>query len=195
MNSVFYDMIDQLMKVYIEDVVVKFAVILDHLGHLTIAFERIGKHKLNIDLLKCAFRIKVGNILGFLVHKWGIKMVKNKAKAIIKAWPSKTKEKLQQLLNQINFLWRFISNMARQTYSFRPLLKLYDEEAFEWKLEHCVVFDKIKNYLSHTLVFIPLGPHYPLLMYNSVATISLGVYWPKRMNKILSRSSTILVGL
>jgi hypothetical protein len=38
--------------------------------------------------LKCAFGVIAGNFLGFLVHNRGIKVDKNKAKAILQAKPS-----------------------------------------------------------------------------------------------------------
>ena len=39
--------------------------------------------------LKCAFGISVGNFLGFLMHKKGIEVDKNKAKAVLEASPPK----------------------------------------------------------------------------------------------------------
>lgn len=38
-NSILHDMINQFIEVYIDDVIVKFAVISDHLSHLTIPFK------------------------------------------------------------------------------------------------------------------------------------------------------------
>lgn len=60
--------------------------------------------------LKYVFDVQAGNFLGFLFHQKGVEVDKNKAKAIIKAQPSRTKKDLQYLLGQINFLRHFISN-------------------------------------------------------------------------------------
>jgi hypothetical protein len=74
--------------------------------------------------LKCAFGVKADNFLGFLVHNRGIKIDKNKAKAITQVKPPTNKKELQRLLGQINFLRRFISNIAGRTKTFSPLLNL-----------------------------------------------------------------------
>ena len=79
--------------------------------------------------LKCAFGVIAGNFLGFLVHNRGIKVDKNKAKAISQAKPPSNRKELQRLLGQINFL-RFIANLAGRTKVFSPLLRLKDHEAF-----------------------------------------------------------------
>ena len=39
-------------------------------------------HQLNLNPLKCAFRVHVGNFLGFLVHQRGIEVDHNKEKDI-----------------------------------------------------------------------------------------------------------------
>lgn len=92
---------------------VKFVVMPDHLDHIIKAFEQMRKHKLKMNSLKHAFGVQVRNFLGFLVHQQGIEVDRNKAKAIIEAWPSKTKKELQWLFNQINFQRWFIFNTAR----------------------------------------------------------------------------------
>ena len=72
------------------------------------AFLRMRRHQLKMNPLKCAFRVKVGNLMGFLVHNRAIKIDKNKAKAIMQEKPPTNKKELQRLLGQINFLRRFI---------------------------------------------------------------------------------------
>lgn len=87
-------MISQFMDVYIDDIIIKVAVIPDHLGHLTMAFEQIRKHKLKMNPLKHAFKVHIGNFLGFLIHQKGIEVNKNKVKLIIKTQLPKTKKEL-----------------------------------------------------------------------------------------------------
>lgn len=54
-------MINKFVEVYVDDMV-------DHLSHLTMAFEQMRKHKLKMNPLKCTFRVQPINFLGFLVH-------------------------------------------------------------------------------------------------------------------------------
>lgn len=86
------------------------------------------QYKLNLNPLKCAFGVNVGNFLGFLVCKRGIELDKNKAKAILEAKPPGNKKELQRFLGQVNFLRRFISNCAGRTKAFSPLLKLKNQD-------------------------------------------------------------------
>ncbi|XP_051141292.1 uncharacterized protein LOC127258485 [Andrographis paniculata] len=61
---------------------------------------------------KCAFRVVSRNLLGFMVHNKGIEMDSNKTKAIINARAPENLKQLQGFLGQVNFLRRFVSNVA-----------------------------------------------------------------------------------
>ncbi|XP_048448092.1 uncharacterized protein LOC125480894 [Pyrus x bretschneideri] len=93
---------------------------------------------------KCAFGLSANNFLGFLVHYPGIKVDKNKARAIIDAPPSTTKKQLQSLLGKINFLRHFIANSMGKMKVFSTLLKVMDSDTFEWREEHQDAFTQIK---------------------------------------------------
>ena len=80
--------------------------------------------------LKCAFGVRAGDFLGFVVHKKGIEINQNKAKAILDLKPPLTKKQLQSLLGKINFLRRFISNLSGKTNVFSPLLKIKKDSEF-----------------------------------------------------------------
>src|SRR3954464_7658799 len=135
MNSIFHDFIETFMQVYIDDIVIKSVSDDNHLNHLSQSFERMRKHGLKINPLKCAFFVQAGDFLGFLVHKNGIEINPNKTKAIMETKPPSTKKQLQSLLGKITFLKRFISNLSGRIQAFSPLLRL-KEGKFEWLAEH-----------------------------------------------------------
>ncbi|KAI5393297.1 hypothetical protein KIW84_060424 [Lathyrus oleraceus] len=108
---------------------------------------------LKMNPLKCAFGVQAGDFLGFVVHKKGIEINENKAKAIMEAKAPSTKKGLQSLLGKINFLIRFISNLSGKTQAFSPLLRLKKED-FAWGQEQQAVFDKIKEYLASPPILI-----------------------------------------
>ena len=60
-------------------------------------------------------------------------MDQNKAKAIILAKAPQNKKELQNFLGQVNYLRRFISNLARKTKIFSDLIKLKEVEEFKWE--------------------------------------------------------------
>ena len=82
MNAFFHDMIGHRMEVYINDIVVKSRRVNEHVDHLRKSFERMRHHQLKLNPLKCAFGVRIGNFLGFLVHQRGIEVDWNKARAI-----------------------------------------------------------------------------------------------------------------
>ncbi|KAM1978609.1 hypothetical protein PS2_014717 [Malus domestica] len=131
MNAIFHDLIVHNMEVYIDDIVVKSKTEEQHLIDLRQALTRIRIHKLKMNPKKCAFGVRTGNFLGFLVHQRGVEVDKNKSRAIMESFPPINKMQLQRLLGKINFLRRFIANLAGKIQSLTPLLKLKDTESFE----------------------------------------------------------------
>ena len=55
MNSIFQDFIETFMKVYIDDIVAKSISDESHLDHLRQSFERMRKHGLKMNPIKCIF--------------------------------------------------------------------------------------------------------------------------------------------
>ena len=57
----------------------------------------------------------------------------NKEKAIASSNAPQNKKELQQFLGQVNYLRRFISNLAGKTKEFSNLVKLKNMEEFTWE--------------------------------------------------------------
>jgi hypothetical protein len=68
MNLIFHDLIGVIMKVYIDDIVIKSAAHKSHLADLRLAFERMRHYGLKMNPLKCAFGVSAGKFLGFIIH-------------------------------------------------------------------------------------------------------------------------------
>ena len=98
----------------------------------------------------------------------------NKAKAIISAKTPQNKKEFQKFLGQVNYLRRFISNMAGKTKVFSDLIKLKQVEEFKWEKQHQIAFDGIKGYLSKPLVLMPPLKGQPLKLYLLAAKESIG---------------------
>nr|XP_028949231.1 uncharacterized protein LOC114821334 [Malus domestica] len=123
---------------------------------------------------KCAFGVRAGNFLGFLVHQRGVEVDKNKSRAILESLPPTNKVQLQRLLGKINFLRRFIANLAGKIQPLTPLLRLKDRENFEWGPTHQQAFDSIKAYLTSPPVLVPPQRGKPLKLYISASERSIG---------------------
>ncbi|CAN6557364.1 unnamed protein product [Malus baccata var. baccata] len=71
MNAIFHDLIGHSMEVYIDDIMVKSKTEEQHLIDLKQALTRMRIHKLKMNPKKCAFGVRAGIFLGFLVHQRG----------------------------------------------------------------------------------------------------------------------------
>ena len=60
-----------------------------------------------------------------------MEVYQNKAKAIISAKATQNKKELQKFLGQVNYLRRFVSNLAEKTKEFSYLIKLKEVEEFK----------------------------------------------------------------
>jgi hypothetical protein len=74
MNLIFHDMLGIILEIYIDDVIVKSNSMDNHLANLRLALERMGRHGLKMNTLKCAFGVSAGKFLGFIIYEHGIEI-------------------------------------------------------------------------------------------------------------------------
>ena len=97
----------------------------------------------------------------------------NKVKAIISAKAPKNTKELQKFFGQVNYLRRFIFNLAGKTKVFSDLIKLKEVEEFKWEKQHQIAFDGINGYLSKPPVLMPPLKSRPLKLYLSIEKESI----------------------
>jgi hypothetical protein len=66
MNLIFHDLLGIVLKIYIDDVVVKSDSMNNHLADLRLALERMRQYGLKMNPLKYAFGVSAGKFLGFI---------------------------------------------------------------------------------------------------------------------------------
>jgi hypothetical protein len=81
-----------------------------------------------MNLLNCAFGVTSGRFLGFIVHEHSIQIDPKKIESIRKIGEPVCKKDVQKLLGKVNYLRRFISNLAGRVDSLLPLVQLKHEE-------------------------------------------------------------------
>jgi hypothetical protein len=69
--------------------------------------------------------------------------------------PPTTKRELQQLIDKINFVRRFISDLSERIEPFMDLMKIKVDEEFRWGAEQQRAFEEIKEYLARSPVLVP----------------------------------------
>ena len=67
MMRMFRDKIGRMVEVYIDDMVVKSKKEQEHIDNLIEVFEVLRRHKLHLNADKCAFRVKTGKFIGYMI--------------------------------------------------------------------------------------------------------------------------------
>nr|CAE04479.3 OSJNBa0029L02.20 [Oryza sativa Japonica Group] len=148
MNLIFHDLLGIVLEIYIDDIVVKSDGMEGHVANLRLAIERMRRYGLKMNPLKCAFGVSAGKFLGFMVHERGVEIDPKKIEKIHDFKAPTCKKEVQKLLGKVNYLRRFISNLAGKIDAFVPILRLKKEADFTWGAKQQEAFEELKRYLS-----------------------------------------------
>jgi hypothetical protein len=72
MNKMFRGRIGRNMEVYVDDILVKSLLPIDHVEDLQEAFRVLKQYRMELNPTKCAFEVSLGKFLGFMVSSRGI---------------------------------------------------------------------------------------------------------------------------
>ena len=97
------------IKIYIDDMVVKSKMVLEHLEDLRVIFQILRKYKLRLNASKCSFGVGSGKFLDYMVTHRGIKVKLDQIKAINNLRSSRNPKEVQKLTEMAAALNRFIS--------------------------------------------------------------------------------------
>ena len=123
MTTLFHDMIHKDMKVYMDDIIIKFKKSEDHLVDLKKLFETWRKYNLMLNPVKCAFGALAGKLLGFIISKKRIEIDPTKIKTIREMPIPKIQKNVKSFLENINFIGRFITQLTSTCEFLFKLLK------------------------------------------------------------------------
>ena len=89
------------------------------------------------------------NFLGHNVERGTITPLKSRIDAIQKLQPPTSKKKIQEFLEMLNFLSKYVYKMQLYLRPFYNILR--QQNTFEWTTEHQTQFDKIKKLLTEQI--------------------------------------------
>ncbi|KAL0456104.1 UNVERIFIED_CONTAM: hypothetical protein Slati_0949600 [Sesamum latifolium] len=117
-----------------------------HLVDLAETFGTLRKYHMKLDPAKCAFGVRSGKSLGYMVMEKGIEVNPKKILAIQEMKPPANLNEVQRLTRRIAALSRFISRSAERSLPFfKALRKIKD---FVWDKECQQAFQDLKLYLA-----------------------------------------------
>jgi len=144
-NRMFRSQIGRNVEVYVDDMPVKSIRATKHIEDLRETFQTLKKYKMKLNPMKCAFRVSLGKILGFMVSQRGIKANPEKVKAVLEMEAPRTMKQLQRLTGRIAALNRFISRSTDKCLPFFKILR----KVFTWSEECEEAFEKLNEYLMN----------------------------------------------
>ena len=146
MLSIFSDMGERIMEVYMDDITVYGESFDECLVHLETVLHRCIEKNLVLNWGKCHFMVNQGIVLRHIISERGIEVDKAKVELISK-FPSPTNVKtVRQFLGHVGFYRRFIRDFSKIV---KPLYNFLEKDAkFEWHAEFPEKFEELKAYLT-----------------------------------------------
>ena len=146
MNSVLTGLNGLQCFVYLDDVIIYAADIVEHSKRLQAVFQRLRDNKLLLQPDKCEFLRKEVAYLGHVISDKGIRPNPDKIKVIETYKAPKTEKELKAFLGLIGYYRRFIPDFAKMA---KPLTKLFKkDQIFHWDSEQEQAFQKFKAILK-----------------------------------------------
>ena len=123
MDIAFAKEIHDFLVIYLDDITVFSKLDNQHLDHLRQVFIKCVKFGISLNPKKSLFGLEEGKFLGHIISKDGIRIDHPRIEAILQIKHPRNNKELQAFLGKINFLRRFISNLAKLIRSLNNTLK------------------------------------------------------------------------
>ncbi|XP_074352689.1 uncharacterized protein LOC141691836 [Apium graveolens] len=193
MDTIFGSQIGKNMLIYMDDMITKFKLTVNHSLDLRETFENARKHNLRLNPSKCSFRLISGKFPGFLVTQRGIEANPAQTKAILEMEDPKSIKDLQKLTGCIAALRRFIPQSSKRCLPFFAVIKRASRStSFEWNNECKSSFAELKAFLTNPHILTRPIPDEALRVYLSASndTVTAFLVWFDEGNEF---QCTILV--
>eukprot|EP00253_Pinus_taeda_P012658 PITA_12658 len=139
MDIAFDREIHDFLAVYLDDLTPFSKSDREHFKHLRQIFITCRKYGISLNPKKSLFSLEEGKLLGHIISKDGIRIDPERIQAILQIpYPRNTKE-LQAFLGKINFLRRFIPNLAELVRLLSNMLK--KDAKVRWSLKAKQAFE------------------------------------------------------
>ncbi|KAA3469462.1 Retrovirus-related Pol polyprotein from transposon opus [Gossypium australe] len=100
------------LEIFVGDMLVKSATMEEHMRNLSEVFVVLRTYNMKLNPEKCAFSVRAGRFLSFMISEMGIEVNPKKIHSILEMPPPQTIIDIRHLTGKIVALNRFISRMA-----------------------------------------------------------------------------------
>lgn len=150
----------------------------EHDENLKEVLEALKKHDILLRDKKCIFKVKSLNFLSLQLSQNGVKPLEKYTKVIENFRDPQTVEELMSFLGLVNFLHKWVPDLATLTEPLRKILRLKLSKTAKiedhWGQEQTVTFKKLKTVLSNIK--------------------TLGYYDPKDRTQVFADASPVGLG-
>jgi hypothetical protein len=133
MDIAFVDELGRVIILYLADVTVYSKSDKEHLQQIRQVFEKCRKFRISLNPKKNLFGLEEGKLLGHIISKYGIKIDPNIIESIQKVEHPRNIKELQSFIGKINFLRRFIPNLAELLRNITNMLK--KDTKIRWNID------------------------------------------------------------
>jgi len=173
MDKIFKGMIGKSVEVYVDDIVVKSDSCDQHIKDLQEVFDALWKTNMRLNPEKCVFGVEGGKFLGFMLTHRGIEANPDKCKAITEMRSPKNLKEIQQLLDRLTTLSRFVPRLAER---MRPMAQMLHKTAkFSWNEECENIFTQLKEFMSSPTIILKPRPDLPIVVYLAMSEEAVSV--------------------
>ncbi|CAI7745804.1 unnamed protein product [Closterium sp. NIES-53] len=165
-------LLDKCVIIHLDDLLVYSRDTQQHLADLEAVFKILDEHRLMTKGSKCEFFQDRLEFLGHVISEAGVEIDPKKLDTV-KSWhPPTNITELQSFLGFVNYVRRFVLDMARLTTPLTDLLR--KGVVFTWGEKEHAAFYALKNVLCSPPVLRIADPHRPFEVVTDASDIAIG---------------------
>ena len=103
--------------------IIKSKILKEHVEHLEETFGLLRKHKMKLNLEKCAFGVELGKFLGFIMSHRGIEINPEKIQAIVQMRSLRNLKETHSLTGRLAALSQFIAKVTDKCQPFFQVIR------------------------------------------------------------------------
>ncbi|CAI7779952.1 unnamed protein product [Closterium sp. NIES-54] len=173
MNEAFRPLLDKCVIMYLDGILIYSPHIAQHLLDIEAVLKILSENRLLTKASECEFLQDILEFLGHIISAEGVEIDPKKI-ATIQAWPAPTNlTKLLSFLGFINYVHRFVLDMAKLTAPLTDLLRKGVE--YTWGGKEQAAFSALKQFLYSPPVLHIADPHCPFELVIDASDIAMGV--------------------
>ncbi|GCB64209.1 hypothetical protein scyTo_0000249 [Scyliorhinus torazame] len=174
----FHRIMEQMMeaiegvRIYVDDIIIWSTTPQEHISRLQRVFKRIREQGLCLNRAKCSFGQTELKFIGDHISLLGVRPDADKVAAITAMKKPEAKKAVLRFLGTVNFLGKFIPNLASHTTALRNLVRKTTD--FQWLPAHESEWRELKTKLTTVLVLAFFEPAKETKISTDASHLALG---------------------